>query len=279
MRIPFTKMQGAGNDFVVFDAVAAPLDLSPEQISAIARRRFGVGCDQVLIVGPARSRDTDFGLRIYNADGGEVEHCGNGIRCVARFLRDRGLTRKDEIAIGTLAGTVYPRIEAGGEVTVNMGIPEFNPGRVPFEANVRQLVYDLDIGGKHVAVSVLSLGNPHAVQLVDELADGIVSTQGPLIEKHRRFPNRVNAGFMQLVDERHIRLRVHERGVGETLACGTGATAAAVAGHQRGLLEESVDVTLPGGVLRVSWEGEGQPAYLTGPAVTIYEGSIDVDRL
>ncbi|MFQ5755342.1 MAG: diaminopimelate epimerase [Acidiferrobacterales bacterium] len=279
MRIPFTKMHGAGNDFVVFDAINHPLELSRAQIRAIARRRFGIGCDQVLILEPTQDREMDFTLRIYNADGGEVEHCGNGIRCMARFVRDRGLARQDQIAIATLAGPVYPRIEADGTVTANMGIPEFDPVSVPFEANTRQLVYDLDIEGKRVSVSVLSLGNPHAVQLVEELDDATVEVQGPLIENHRRFPRRVNAGFMQVVDRRHIRVRVHERGVGETLACGTGATAAVVAGRQRGLLEEAVDVALPGGVLRVVWKGEGEPVYLTGPAVTTYEGSVDVERL
>lgn len=279
MRISFTKMQGAGNDFVVFDAVNHPVELSRAQIRAIARRRFGVGCDQVLILEPAQDREMDFTLRIYNADGGEAEHCGNGIRCIARFARDRGLARQDQIAIATLAGPVYPRIEADGAVTVNMGIPEFDPARVPFEANTRQLVYDLDIDGKQVPISVLSLGNPHAVQLVEELDDATVGAQGPLIENHRRFPRRVNVGFMKVVDRRHIRLRVHERGVGETMACGTGATAAVVAGRQRGLLEEAVDVTLPGGVLKVAWKGAREPAYLSGPAVTTYEGSVDLERL
>lgn len=279
MRVPFTKMHGAGNDFVVFDTVSRRVDLTREQIQRIAQRRFGVGCDQVLMIGSADKPGVDFKLRIFNADGGEVEHCGNGVRCIARFVHDHGLTHKRELAIDTLSGLICPRIEADDQVTVNMGIPEFEPANVPFAANARHVVYDLEISGEPVAVSVLSLGNPHAVQIVDDVDNGMVTVQGPLIENHPRFPNGVNAGFMQVLDRQHIRLRVHERGVGETPACGTGATAAVIAGRQRGLLDDTVKVSLPGGILRVAWAGEGRPAFLTGPAVATYEGSVDIDLL
>ncbi|MFQ5993633.1 MAG: diaminopimelate epimerase [Acidiferrobacterales bacterium] len=279
MLIPFTKMQGAGNDFVVFDAVSQRVDLTPERVRRIARRRLGVGCDQVLVVAPTDRSDADFRVAIYNADGSQAEHCGNGLRCIARFVRDRGLSGKDAVTMATLAGMIQPRIETDGQVTIDMGVPEFDPAKVPFEADTQQLVYDLDIGGESIAVSVLSLGNPHAVQLVDELDDSLVAQQGPLIENHPRFPNRVNVGFMKILNPRRLRLRVHERGVGETLACGSGATAAVVAGCWRELLETRVDVDVPGGSLTVSWAGEGQPAYLKGPAVATFEGNIDLDRL
>lgn len=279
MRVSFTKMHGLGNDFAVFDCIRRRVDLTREQIRRIAQRRYGVGCDQVLLLERADTPDVDFKFRIFNADGGEVEHCGNGARCLARFVRDCGLTNKSEMAIQTLGGVVHLRVETDGQVTVDMGVPEFDPVKIPFAANTPEVVYDLDIGGKHVAVSVLSLGNPHAVQIVEDVDDGIVATLGPLVENHPRFPNRVNAGFMQVLDPRHIRLRVHERGVGETLACGTGATAAVIAGCRRGLLGQAVEVTLPGGTLHVSWPGDGEPAFLRGPAVTTYEGSLDVERL
>ncbi len=272
-------MHGLGNDFVVFDGVSQHIDLTPEQIRRIAERRFGVGCDQILLLERAETPKVDFRFRIFNADGSEVEHCGNGARCLARFVRDKGLTPKNEVTMETPAGLIDLCLAADGQVTVNMGVPEFDPGKVPFEANKPELVYDLDINGKRVEVSVLSLGNPHAVQVVDRLNDALVASQGPLIERHPRFPNRVNAGFMQVIDRGHIQLRVHERGVGETLACGSGAAAAVIAGRRLGLLEDDVEVTLPGGTLCVSWSGEGEPALLRGPAVTIYEGNIDVDLL
>lgn len=279
MHLPFTKMHGLGNDFVVLDAVTRQVELTPAQIQWIAQRRFGVGCDQVLVLQAAERSGVDFSFRIFNADGSEAEQCGNGARCLARFVHERGLADKTQIKLESLGGVISLRHEANGQVTVDMGIPVFEPARVPFEAKTQQVVYDLDIGARHVQVSALSLGNPHAVQVVDELSDAVVSSQGPLIERHPRFPRRVNAGFMQVQDRSHIRLRVHERGAGETLACGSGACAAVVAGCQRGLLADSVEVALPGGSLRVNWAGEGEPVFMTGPTVTAYEGIIDLDAI
>jgi diaminopimelate epimerase len=278
MRLSFTKMHGLGNDFVVIDGFSRAVSLGPQQVRRIADRRFGVGCDQLLLVEPPAA-GADFRYRIFNADGGEVEQCGNGARCFARFVRDKGLTAKDEIAVETLGGTIYPRIEPDGQVTVNMGVPRFEPAEIPFAAPARQTVYDLDVNGEAVQVSVLSMGNPHAVQAVADVDAAPVLVQGPLIEGHPRFPRRVNAGFMQVVDRSHIRLRVYERGAGETLACGTGACAAVVAGRQREWLDDTVDVALPGGTLRVAWAGEGQPVWMTGPATTVFEGTLDLDRL
>jgi len=279
MPVPFTKMHGAGNDFVVFDGVTRPVVLTPEKIRRLADRHFGIGCDQVLLVERPTASGADFRYRIFNADGGEVEQCGNGARCFVRFVRDRRLTAKDEIAVETLSGMIYPRLEPDGNVTVNMGVPRFEPAEVPFEASMRENVYDLEVNGRKVNVTVLSMGNPHAVQVVPEVDSAPVNTQGPLIERHPRFPQRVNAGYMQIVDRGHIRLRVYERGAGETLACGSGACAAVVAGRQRGLLDDKVAVKLLGGTLRVSWAGEGQPVWMTGPAMTVFEGTIDLDRL
>ena len=279
MPVPFTKMHGAGNDFVVFDGVTRPVPLTPEKIRRLADRHFGIGCDQVLVVERATAAGADFRYRIFNADGGEVEQCGNGARCFVRFVRDKRLTAKDEIAVETLSGMIYPRLEPDGNVTVNMGVPRFEPAEVPFEASTRENVYDLEVNGRKLSVTVLSMGNPHAVQVVPEVDSAPVNTQGPLIERHPRFPKRVNAGYMQIVDRGHIRLRVYERGAGETLACGSGACAAVVAGRQRGLLDDKVDVKLLGGTLRVSWASEGQPVWMTGPAVTVFEGTIDLDRL
>jgi diaminopimelate epimerase len=279
MSAHFTKMHGAGNDFVVFDGVTRPVVLTPEKIRRLADRHFGIGCDQVLVVERPTASGADFRYRIFNADGGEVEQCGNGARCFVRFVRDKRLTAKDEIAVETISGMIYPRLEPDGNVTVNMGMPWFDPAEVPFEAGKRENVYDLEVNGRNVSVTVLSMGNPHAVQVVPEVDSAPVNTQGPLIERHPRFPQRVNAGYMQVVDRGHIRLRVYERGAGETLACGSGACAAVVAGRQRGLLDDKVDVKLLGGTLRVSWAGEGQPVWMTGPAVTVFEGTIDLDRL
>ena len=279
MPVPFTKMHGAGNDFVVFDGVSRPIQITPRKIRRLADRHFGIGCDQVLLVERPTASGADFRYRIFNADGGEVEQCGNGARCFVRFVRDKRLTTKDEIAVETLAGMIYPRLEPDGGVSVNMGVPRFEPVEVPFEAGARENVYDLEVDGRTVSVSVLSMGNPHAVQLVPDVDAAPVNTQGPQIERHARFPRRVNAGYMQIVDRRHIRLRVYERGAGETLACGSGACAAAVAGRQRGLLDDKVEVKLPGGTLRVSWAGEGQPVWMTGPAITVFEGTIDLEKL
>jgi diaminopimelate epimerase len=279
MTTTFTKMQGLGNDFVVFDAVTQPLALTAARVRRLSDRRLGVGCDQVLVVEPAHSPGADFRYRIFNADGGEVEQCGNGARCVARFVHERGLTHRRTIVFETLAGPITTRLEDDGRVTVDMGVPRLEPAEVPFEAPQRAIVYDLDVDGETVAVSVLSMGNPHAVQVVADVETAPVRTQGPKIERHPRFPKWVNAGYMQVVDRGHVRLRVWERGAGETPACGTGASAAVVAGRLRGLLDETVEVQLPGGVLTVSWAGEGSPVWLTGPAETVFHGDIELERL
>jgi len=278
MQLKFTKMHGLGNDFVVIDATAAPAVLTPAQLRFIADRHFGVGCDQILMVEPARSQDTDFYYRIFNADGGEVEQCGNGARCFVRYVHQRGLTKKTVIRVGTLGGVIEPRLEADGQVTVNMGAPEFEPVRVPFKAPERAPLYDLLVNKNIIKINVLSMGNPHAVQLVPDVETAPVSTQGPLIESHADFPQRVNAGYMQVVDRGHIRLRVHERGAGETLACGTGACAAVVAGIQRGLLDSRVTVSTRGGDLVIVWAGVGQPVMMTGPAVSVFDGEIELPK-
>jgi len=272
-------MHGAGNDFVVLDGVTRRLALTAEQIRRLADRRFGIGCDQVLLVEPPASPGADFFYRIFNADGSEVEQCGNGARCFARFVREKGLTAKNEIAVDTAAGRIYPRVAADGNVTVDMGVPRFEPAQIPFAAERRAIVYDLTVGGATVKVAVLSMGNPHAVQVVDDVDRAPVALQGPLIERHPRFARGVNAGFMQVLDRGHIRLRVYERGVGETLACGSGACAAVVAGRQQGLLDDTVVVALSGGRLTVSWAGEGRPVTLAGPAATVYEGTIELSEL
>jgi len=269
-------MHGLGNDFVVLDALTRPLNLTPEQIRRIADRHYGVGCDQVLQVEPPRLPDTDFYYRIYNADGGEVEQCGNGARCFVRYVRDRGLTTRTEIRVGTRAGVIVPRVEDDGQVTVNMGVPEFEPARIPFDAGKQAPVYGLEVGGRSVDVSVLSVGNPHAVQVVADIERAPVAEQGPLIERHPRFPQRVNAGYMQIVSRRRILLRVHERGAGETLACGSGACAAVAAGVTRGLLDRRVTVATRGGDLGISWAGEGEPVMMTGPAVAVFEGEMEI---
>jgi len=276
MRLKFTKMQGLGNDFVVLDATHTPTSLSPRDLRRIADRHFGIGCDQILQVEAPRQADTDFYYRIFNADGGEVEQCGNGARCFVRYVHDRGLTAKTEIRVGTLGGVIVPRLESDGQVTVNMGVPEFEPSRVPFEAPRRSLAYELLIDGRRIEVSVLSMGNPHAIQLVADVESAPVATDGPLIERHPRFPQGVNAGFVEVIGRRHIRLRVYERGAGETLACGTGACAAVVAARARGLLDERVTVSTRGGDLGISWAGDGTPVMMTGPAATVFEGEIEL---
>ena len=274
MLLKFTKMHGLGNDFVVLDATARPLELTASQLRLIADRHFGVGCDQILLVEPAREAGTDFYYRIFNADGGEVEQCGNGARCFVRYVHDKRLTAKTEIRVGTRGGVIAPKLEPDGQVTVDMGIPVFEPQRIPFEATERALTYDLDVLGKHIEISALSVGNPHAVQIVSDVDSAPVSSEGRLIEQHSRFPQRVNAGYMQIVRRDRIRVRVYERGAGETLACGTGACAAVVAGVTRGLLDAHVTVTTRGGDLGISWAGEGRPVMMTGPAVTVFEGEI-----
>lgn len=277
MRLDFTKMHGLGNDFVVLDATERPIELTPQQVRFIADRHFGVGCDQILLVERPREPGTDFYYRIFNADGGEVEQCGNGARCFVRYVHDRGLTANTRIRVGTQSGVIEPRLEANGEVTVDMGKPRFEPSEVPFDAPARAPSYSLELAGREIDVSVLSMGNPHAVQIVSDVDRAPVALEGPAIEAHPRFPQGVNAGFMQIVDRRHVRLRVYERGAGETLACGTGACAAVVAGVMRGGLDPlEVAVETRGGTLQVSWPGPEQPVLMTGPAVTVFEGCIEV---
>lgn len=279
MRVKFTKMHGAGNDFVVFDGVHQSLRFTPERVRRIADRHFGIGCDQVLVVEPPTGSGADFRYRIYNADGSEVEQCGNGARCFAQFVRDRGLTDKTEIEVETLGGRIRPRIESNGEVVVDLGVPRFEPAEIPFTAAARALDYDIDMDGERVRIGAVALGNPHAVLRVDDVERAPVAVLGPAIERHPRFPRGANVSFMQIIDRTHARLRVYERGAGETLACGSGACAATIMGRLWGRLDESVDVALPGGTLRVAWAGAGQPVWLAGPAVTVYEGTIDLDHL
>ncbi|HEX4884752.1 MAG TPA: diaminopimelate epimerase [Casimicrobiaceae bacterium] len=277
MRVlPFTKMQGLGNDFVVVDATRTPFALTPAQIRRLADRRFGVGCDQVLVVDPAPRDDVDFGYRIFNADGGEVEQCGNGARCFVVFVRARGLTSKRAIRVATRSGVIEPRLEDDGEVSVDMGAPRFAPDDVPFLGGTGAAEEPLEVNGRTVTITALSMGNPHAVQKVDDVDAAPVTSEGPAIERHPRFPARVNAGYMQVVDRATIRLRVHERGAGETLACGTGACAAVVAGRRRGLLDAVVRVQTRGGALTVRWDGDAAPVTMTGPAAIVFEGTWQV---
>ena len=276
MKIKFTKMHGLGNDFVVLDAVNQAIELTPAQARFLADRHFGVGCDQILVVEKPARADADFRYRIFNADGGEVEQCGNGARCFVRFVHDKGLTAKRAIRVETQCGLIEPRLEDDGLVTVDMGVPRFEPSHVPFVAESDALVQPLRVGQDTLEITALSMGNPHAVQVVANVDAAPVAEQGPLIENHPRFPQRVNAGFMQVVDRHAIRLRVHERGAGETLACGTGACAAVVAGILRGLLDSPVKVATRGGELAIAWEGPGRPVMMTGPAVSVFDSEIDI---
>lgn len=287
MKLKFTKMHGAGNDFVVIDAINQHIDFGPEEWRRLADRRFGVGADQILVVERASSPGVDFRYRIFNNDGGEVEQCGNGSRAFVRFVVDKELTRERSIRVETMSGVIAPRLEEDGNVTVDMGAPRLDPAEVPFDSTGlagRPQGVDtlwplaLTVGGaeQEVLVSVVSMGNPHAVQVVDDVDSAPVADTGPLIEHHPRFPKRVNAGYMQVVDRHHIRLRVFERGAGETLACGTGSCAAVVAGIRRGLLDSPVRVSARGGELSIAWAGDGQPVYLSGPAVTVFEGEIEI---
>ncbi len=276
MRVEFTKMHGAGNDFVVLDSIAAPLQLSREQLRRLADRHTGVGCDQILVVEKPGRDNVDFRYRIFNADGGEVEQCGNGARCFVRFVHDRGLTSKREIRVETLGGIIVPRLEADGEVSVDMGPPVLEHARVPFDAERTGLMQPIEVGGAVIEMAVLSMGNPHAVQVVSDVEAAPVSTQGPLIERHWRFRKHVNAGYMQVVTRNRIRLRVWERGVGETLACGSGACAAVVSGILRGLLDSPVRVETRGGALTIAWEGGDNAVWMKGPAETVFEGAIEL---
>jgi len=276
MKQAFTKMEGAGNDFLVFDATTRAFDLTGAQLKAIADRHFGVGCDQILVVEKASGPRADFRYRIFNADGGEVEQCGNGARCFVKFVHLRGLTTKKALRVETLGGLIEPRLEADGEVNVNMGAPVFDLSEVPFTAARQGLVQALSVSDASIEVAVLSMGNPHAVQVVADVDTAPVGTQGPLIERHPQFPKRVNAGFMQVTDRHSIRLRVFERGAGETLACGTGACAAVVSGIERGLLDSPVTVQTRGGRLTIAWAGSDNPVWMKGPATCVFEGNIEL---
>ncbi|HZX28497.1 MAG TPA: diaminopimelate epimerase [Telluria sp.] len=283
MKLTFTKMHGAGNDFIVVDAINQQVDLSASQWAALGDRRFGIGADQILVVERPTEPGCDFRYRIFNQDGGEVEQCGNGARAFVKFVSEKGLTSKRSIRVQTMAGIIEPRLEDDGNITVDMGAPVLEPERVPFDAaglagraQGSDVLWPLDLPGGPVEVSVVSMGNPHAVQVVADVDAAPVAATGPLIEHHPRFPRRVNAGYMQVVDPHHIRLRVHERGAGETLACGTGACAAAVAGIRRGLLQSPVRVDARGGTLSIAWNGPGQPVRMTGPAVTVFEGQVTI---
>lgn len=275
MRLPFTKMQGLGNDFVVVDALRRPFEPRPAQLTLLADRHYGVGCDQILLVEASARPGVDFRYRIFNADGGEVEQCGNGARCFARFVRDQGLTDHDEMVVETRGGIIRLRLEADGRVSVEMGRPVLEPKDIPFLADKRAAVYPLEVDGREYPIAAVSMGNPHAVLEVGDVDSAPVAELGPAIESHPRFPRRVNAGFMEIIDRGHIRLRVFERGVGETRACGTGACAAVVAGRVRGLLAETVQVALPGGELTINWR-DGEPVTMTGPAVRVFEGEIEL---
>lgn len=274
MRLKFTKMHGAGNDFVVFNGVHQRVKLAPEQLRLLADRHIGVGCDQILLVETAQHPEADFRYRIFNADGDEVEQCGNGARCFMRFVHDQELTHKREIVVETKSGLITPRLEDNGQVTVNMGAPIFEAARVPFLGEGDAIIQELEVAGETVQITALSMGNPHAVQIVNDVENAPVSIQGALIENHPRFPQRVNAGFMQIVDRNHIKLRVYERGAGETMSCGTGACAAVVAGIRRDLLDARVNVATHGGVLNIAWAGNNAPVFMTGPAIVVFEGEI-----
>ncbi len=275
MSLRFTKMQGLGNDFIVFDGVRQRVELDSETIRRLADRRFGIGCDQILLVEPPRLTGTDFHYRIFNADGSEVEQCGNGARCFARFVRDQGLSHQEEISVGTAAGAIRLYLEPDGQVRVDMGAPELTPARIPFLADAPEPTYTLEVAGETLTLGAVSMGNPHAVLLIEDVETAPVARLGPLIESHPRFPRRVNVGFMQILAPDHLRLRVHERGAGETLACGTGACAAVVSGRLRGLLDTCVQVDLPGGNLMIEWRGPSQTVWMTGPAESVFTGEID----
>lgn len=277
MSIAFTKMHGLGNDFVVIDAIRQDILLTSEQVKFIADRHFGVGCDQLLLVESPNSENVDFNYRIYNADGGEVGQCGNGARCLAQFVRDKGLSDKDRLTIKTSSAILRLIVEPDGQITVDMGPPRLNPQEIPFKGEQQADRYVLALDNHEpVEIGAVSMGNPHAVIQVENVDTAPVEHLGSLIEQHDQFPDRVNVGFMQIIDPAHIRLRVYERGAGETLACGSGACAAVVTGRIQNVLEEKVKVDLPGGILMVSWSGSNEPVLLTGPATTVFEGTIEL---
>lgn len=274
MRLRFTKMHGLGNDFIMIDGLTQPVKLTPKRLRLLADRHFGIGCDQILVVEAPTKPDMDFGYRIYNSDGGEVENCGNGARCFAKFVRERRLTAKRSIRVETMKGSMCLNVLEDGQVAVDMGVPVLEPAEIPFRAEARAASYELELDGETLELSAVSMGNPHAVLLVDSTADAPVQLLGSRIQAHPRFPEGVNVGFMAVLSRDEIDLRVLERGVGETLACGTGACAAVVAGRVRGLLDEEVKVNLSGGSLRIRWPGEGHSVVKTGPATTVFQGQI-----
>ncbi len=276
MLLRFTKMHGCGNDFVVLDLITQKFSPSAHQIRLLADRHFGIGCDQVLLIEAPTQPHVDFRYRIFNADGGEVEQCGNGARCFARFVVDKRLTGKDWITVETNTGIIELHVRNDRQVDVNMGVPHLQPQEIPFQADARAASYDLTVGDQMLTLGAVSVGNPHAVLLVDDVLTAPVTTLGATLEVHPRFPNRVNVGFMQLVSRGEINLRVFERGVGETLACGTGACAAVVSARLRDLVDTQVKVNLPGGSLSIEWQGEGHPVMMTGPATTVFEGQIQI---
>ncbi|MFC3912840.1 diaminopimelate epimerase [Pseudaeromonas sharmana] len=276
MMIQFSKMHGLGNDFMVVDGVTQKVFFSPETIRRLSDRHFGIGFDQLLLVEPPYDPEQDFHYRIFNADGSEVQQCGNGARCFARFVRLKGLTNKDRIAVSTMSGRIVLQVEPDGQITVNMGVPEFEPGKVPFRAQKAEKTYLLRVAEQTVMCGVVSMGNPHCVLNVDAVKTAPVETLGPLLESFDRFPERVNVGFMEVVSAGEIRLRVFERGAGETLACGTGACAAAVIGMQQGKLRDRVKVHLPGGTLQIAWQGPGTPVFMTGPAEHVFDGELEL---
>lgn len=276
MQLPFTKMHGLGNDFVMLDGVSRSIELSTEQVRFLADRHFGIGCDQLLLVENYDGDEADFRYRIFNADGSEVEQCGNGARCFANFVRDQQLTDKTTIPVMTAGGRIILNIEADNQVKVDMGVPCFEPEVIPFISEQRQTLYTVKVGQQTIELAVVSMGNPHGVITVDNVDDAPVATLGPALEWHPAFPQRANIGFMQIVSPEYIRLRVFERGGVETLACGSGACAAMVAGRIQGVLSERVEVELPGGNLHLVWQGEGYPVYMTGPATTVFSGTIEL---
>ncbi len=276
MRISFTKMHGLGNDFVLIDATSKTVELSARQVRFIADRRLGIGCDQVLLVEKSDVAAADFRYRIYNADGAEVEQCGNGARCLARYLRDAGLTEKNAIAIHTAAGMIDLHVEQNGDIRVNMGVPRLQPSAIPFIAPAVAPSYRVEVGGTRVDLGAVSMGNPHAVLQVADVGAAAVTELGSLLQRHTCFPQQVNVGFMQIIDRNRIRLRVYERGVGETLACGTGACAAVVVGRVQGLLDADVRVALSGGELAIRWAGGAEPVWMSGPATSVFTGIVDV---
>ena len=276
MKLRFTKMHGLGNDFVMVDGISQRVNITPERAKALADRHLGVGCDQVLVVEPPHKPDSDFCYRIFNHDGTEVENCGNGARCFALFVRQRRLTGKREIRVDTAAGQLVLQVHKDNRVTVNMGVPELNPTHIPFVAPARQTTYALPLGDRTLSIGAVSMGNPHAVTVVEDVDAYPVASVGPEVERHVAFPKKVNAGFMQVLNANEVKLRVFERGVGETLACGTGACAAVVSGVLQKLLSNKVNVHLPGGTVTIEWLGEGHPVFMTGPATTVYHGQITI---